>query len=163
MRPNGVLMAEITTRGGTISGTASVMQLDAWNWEDAAVKVDHGIHLNWPDSFTSGRWWLGEDPSLKPDKNYSKNIQQITNYFKEAKSYLSGNRTEMNLAYQAMERLFKGTQKLFIHVNGQKEITDAVHMAKELGINRIVIVGGEDADNVASLLVKNDIPTFICS
>ena len=161
MRPNGVLMAEITPRGGTISGTASVMQLDAWNWEDAAVKVDHGIHLNWPDSFTSGRWWLGEDPSLKPDKNYSKNIQQITNYFKEAKSYLSGNRTEMNLAYQAMERLFKGTQKLFIHVNGQKEITDAVHMAKELGINRIVIVGGEDADNVASLLVKNDIPVVI--
>ena len=36
MRPNGVLMAEITPRGGTISGTASVMQLDAWNWEDAA-------------------------------------------------------------------------------------------------------------------------------
>ena len=161
MRPNGVLMAEITPRGGTISGTASVMQLDAWNWEDAAVKVDHGIHLNWPDSFTSGRWWLGEDPSLKPDKNYSKNIQQITNYFKEAKSYLSGNRTEMNLAYQAMERLFKGTQKLFIHVNGQKEITDAIHMAKELGVNRIVIVGGEDADNVASLLVKNDIPVVI--
>ena len=38
MRPNGVLMAQITPRGGTISGTSSIMQFDAWNWEDAALK-----------------------------------------------------------------------------------------------------------------------------
>ena len=46
MRPNGVLLAQITPRGGTISGTSSIVQLDAWNWEDAAIKVDDGIHLN---------------------------------------------------------------------------------------------------------------------
>ena len=39
MRPNGVLMAQITPRGGTISGTSSIVQLDAWNWEDAAIKT----------------------------------------------------------------------------------------------------------------------------
>ena len=50
MRPNGVLLAQITPRGGRISGTSSVVQLDAWNWEDAAVKVDGGIHMNWPNS-----------------------------------------------------------------------------------------------------------------
>ena len=38
MRPNGVLMAQITPRGGTISGTSSIVQLDAWNWEDASNK-----------------------------------------------------------------------------------------------------------------------------
>ena len=61
-------------------------------------------------------------------------------------------------------RLWRGClkeHKTFIHVNGQKEITDAIHMAKELGVNRIVIVGGEDADKVASLLLKNDIPVVI--
>ena len=44
MRPNGVLMAQITPRGGRISGTSSVVQLDAWNWEDAAIKADDAIH-----------------------------------------------------------------------------------------------------------------------
>ncbi|MBT4680135.1 MAG: amidohydrolase, partial [Flavobacterium sp.] len=85
MRPNGVLMAQITPRGGVISGTSSIMQLDAWNWEDAAVKVDDAIHINWPETFTRGRWWLGEDSGLKLDKKYSKNTQRIQDYFAAAK------------------------------------------------------------------------------
>ena len=43
MRPNGVLMAQIVPKGGTISGTSSIVQMDAWNWEDAAIKVDDAI------------------------------------------------------------------------------------------------------------------------
>ena len=39
-RPNGILVAQITPRGGRVSGTSSIVQLDAWNWEDAAVKID---------------------------------------------------------------------------------------------------------------------------
>ena len=58
LRPNGVLIAQTTPRGGIISGTSSIVQLDAWNWEDAAIKVDDGIHLNWPESYVQGRWWL---------------------------------------------------------------------------------------------------------
>ncbi|MEQ6124086.1 amidohydrolase family protein [Pseudotenacibaculum sp. MALMAid0570] len=161
MRPNGVLVAEITPRGGTISGTASVMQLDAWNWEDAAIKADHGIHINWPGSFTSGRWWLGEDPSLKPDKNYPKNVQSIKDYFTNAKRYLAGNKKEVNLAYEATKGLFNGSQKLYLHVSGSREITDAVNTAKSLGINNLVIVHGNDAEKVADLLVKNNIPVVV--
>ena len=37
MRPNGILIAQATPRGGRISGTSSIVQLDAWNFEDAAV------------------------------------------------------------------------------------------------------------------------------
>src|SRR5712672_3302008 len=38
VRSNGVLMAESTPEGGTISGTSSIMMLDGWNWEDATYK-----------------------------------------------------------------------------------------------------------------------------
>ena len=48
MRPNGVLLGQITPRGGTISGTSSIMQFDAWNWQDAVIKKDDAIHMNWP-------------------------------------------------------------------------------------------------------------------
>ena len=57
MRPNGVLIAQITPNGGIISGSSSVVQLDAWNWEDATIKYDQGIHLNWPSPYSFGRWW----------------------------------------------------------------------------------------------------------
>ena len=72
MRPNGVLLAQIAPNGGVISGKSSVVQFDAWNWEDAVIKYDQGVHLNWPSPYTFGRWWLGEDRGLKANSNYSK-------------------------------------------------------------------------------------------
>ncbi|PWG05504.1 amidohydrolase family protein [Polaribacter aquimarinus] len=161
MRPNGVLMAQITPRGGTISGTSSITQLDAWNWEDAAIKVDGGIHMNWPGSFTRGRWWLGEDPALKPDKNYTKNIIKIKNYLTNAKNYLAGKKEKTHLPYQATSGLFDGSQKLYIHASGQKEITDAIIVSKDLEIKHIVIVHGDGAEYVSELLVKHNIPVIL--
>ena len=51
MRPNGVLIGQITPRGGVLSGKSSVVQFDAWNWEDAVIKSDDGMHMNWPEIF----------------------------------------------------------------------------------------------------------------
>src|ERR1700712_1748780 len=48
VRSNGILLAQPTPEGGTITGQSSVMMLDGWNWEDAAYKKDIGIHLTWP-------------------------------------------------------------------------------------------------------------------
>lgn len=161
MRPNGVLMGQITPRGGTISGSSSVVQFDAWNWEDAAIKKDDAIHINWPNSLTRGKWWMGEDPEIKLDKKYVENTSKINNFFADAKRYLASNSATKNIPFAATEGLFNGSQKLFIHVNGEKEITDAVNSCKENGINNIVIVHGNGAENVADLLVKNNIPVII--
>jgi hypothetical protein len=56
VRNNGVLLAEVTPGGGTITGSSSVVELDAWNWEDAAYKMDVAMHLNFPSMriFSSG-------------------------------------------------------------------------------------------------------------
>lgn len=161
MRPNGVLMAQVTPRGGLISGTSSIVQLDAWNWEDAAIKVDDGIHMNWPGGFTRGRWWLGEDPALKADPKYADNVQEIKTYFENAKNYLSSKKDKKHIPYEATKGLFDGTQRMFVHTSGQREITDAVTVLKDLGIKNIVIVHGESAESVADLLVKHNVPVII--
>lgn len=161
MRPNGVLIAQVTPRGGVISGTSSVVQLDAWNWEDAAVKTDDAIHMNWPNAFSRGRWWMGEDPALKPNKNYQKNIDEIKAYFNNAKSYLAGNKSTTVLPYEALQGVLNGSQKLFVHVGGQKAITDAVNTLKDLGVKNLVIVHGQEAEKVADLLKKNNIPVIL--
>lgn len=161
MRPNGVFMGQITPRGGTISGTSSIMQFDAWNWEDAAIKKDDAIHINWPNSLTRGRWWLGEDPALKTDKNYSKKVDKIKSFFSDAKRFLANSATTENLPFKATKGLFNGSQKIFIHVNGEKEITDAIKSFKSLGIKNIVLVHAKGAENVADLLIKNNISVII--
>jgi imidazolonepropionase-like amidohydrolase len=161
MRPNGVLMGQITPRGGTISGTSSVVQFDAWNWEDATFTIDDGIHINWPQSFTFGRWWLGEDRGAKPDKKYAENMTKVTSFISDSKLYFKSSKKPLNLPFQAMKGLFNGTKKLYIHASGVTEISDAINFCKEVGIKNIVIVHGNEAYKIADLLVANNIPVIL--
>lgn len=161
MRPNGVLLAQITPQGGRISGTSSVVQLDAWNWEDAAIKVDDGIHMNWPNSFRRGRWWLGEPRGYKPNKDYPSDIDQVVSFLVNAKAYKQTDNQPKNEAFKAMKGLFDGSKKLFIHVDGEKEIIDAVTTAKQQGVKNVVIVGGYEAYKVTAFLKSNKIPILV--
>ncbi len=151
MRPNGVLLGQITPRGGTFSGSSSVVQFDAWNWEDAAVKVDEGIHLNWPNNFSGS----------KLNDKYGNQVTKIQNFVDQSKAYEKGDEKIKNLPYQALEGLFDGSKTLYIHVNDEKGIADAVNFSKDNGIKHMVIVGGYDAYKVASLLKENNIAVML--
>lgn len=161
MRPNGVLLGQVVPRGGRITGTSSIVQYDAWNWEDASIKTDDGIHINWPSSFSRGRWWLGEDPGLKPNKNYDKQVKELTDYFNEAKAYNNGNKATKHLPFEAMSGLFNGSQHLYINADDAKSITDAVNFAKAQGISKVTIVGGYQAIEVADVLKQNNVSVML--
>lgn len=161
MRPNGVLMAQVSPKGGRISGTSSIVQLDAWNWEDAAIKTDDAIHLNWPSAFSRGRWWLGEPAGLKPNKDYAEQINEVTAFINDSKAYLKGDKKPINLPFEAMQGLYNGKQKLFVHVNDEKGITDAIYFAKDNNIEQLVIVGGAEAHKVTDLLKQYNVPVLV--
>ncbi|WP_336128454.1 amidohydrolase family protein [Mesoflavibacter sp. CH_XMU1422-2] len=161
MRPNGILMAQITPRGGRISGTSSIVQLDAWNWEDAIIKEDDGIHLNWPRAYSRGRWWLGEPMVLTENKNYSKEVDELKNYFAENKAYQAGNTSPKDIPFDALQGLINGNKTLYVHVDNEKGITDAINFAKAQNIKKTVIVGGYEANNVTDLLKENNVPVLL--
>ncbi|APY00808.1 amidohydrolase family protein [Lacinutrix venerupis] len=161
MRPNGVLLGQITPRGGRISGTSSVVHFDAWNWEDAAIKEDDGIHLNWPNAFSRGRWWLGEPTMLKENKDYKNEVEELTTYFLNNKAYQASNKSPKHLPFEALQGLIDGSKKLYIHVDAERGITDAINFAKANNIKHVVIVGGYEAHKVTSLLKENNIPVLL--
>ena len=166
MRPNGVLMAQTRPVGGTISGTSSIVQLDAWNWEDAAYKANDGVFLNWPNSMRRGRWWMGEDPGFKPNKNYQKDIAELRTFMKNASAYLptgeagSIGNADKNLPFEAMKGVFNGTQRLYIQANAEREILDAIAFANEMKID-MVLVGGYQAYKVTDALKASNIPVVL--
>lgn len=161
MRPNGVLIGQIVPRGGRLTGTSSVVQFDAWNWEDAAVKVDDALHLNWPNSFSRGRWWLGEPAGYSPNKNYSSEIETFKTFLTDAKIYAKTKSTKKNLAFEAVQGLFDGSQKLFIDATSEKEIIDAVTFAKEMDIDKVVLVGAYHAYKITDFLKQHNIPVVV--
>jgi imidazolonepropionase-like amidohydrolase len=160
VRPNGILMAQITPRGGRISGTSSIVQLDAWHWKDAVIKENDGMHLNFPSTFRkSGTWY--ELGMIEPNKDYTKQIEEINSFISNAKAYLFDVSKERNLLFEATKGLFDGTQTLFIHANEEKQIIDAIEIAKENGVKKMVIVGGFDAHKTTDLLVENNVGVLL--
>ena len=161
MRPNGVLIGQVTPRSGRISGTSSIVQFDAWNWEDATIKADDGIHINWPNNFARGKWWLGEDPALKMNEDYDKQVIEMHDYFNAAKTYNKGKQETVNLPYGAMAGLFDGSRHLYINVDDEKGITDAINFAKSQKIEHTTLVGAYEAFKIADFIKKNNISILL--
>lgn len=162
LRFNGVLLAQPTPVGGLVSGTSSVVQLDAWNWEDAAYRADDGIHLNWPSKFMRPRWWLGET-EMKENPKYDETVEVLKSTFAEAMAYAAQKPEKTNLKLEAMTGLFNGTKQLYIHTDKAKEIIESCRFAKKQGVKNIVIVGGEDAMLAQDFLKEAKIPVILSS
>jgi len=160
VRGNGILMAQVTPRGGLVSGTSSILMLDGWNWEDAAYKIDDGIHVNWPR--IQSRKFLDEDNiypgPYEKNKEYAKQTNDLLKLFSDAKAYNeTETKEEKNLRFESMKGLFTGEQTLYLHVNNVKEIIEAVNFAKVNAIKKVAIVGGRDSWMVTDLLKENNI------
>lgn len=160
VRSNGVLLAQVTPRGGLISGTSSVMELDGWNWEDAVYKMDDGIHLNWPEA--PKKVVMEEEAALKKTERQKEQLLVLKKFFADAKAYSKVNDpAEKNLRYEAMRGIFSGSKILFIHADFVKDIILAVNFTKDYEIKKMVIVGGYDSWRVAGLLKENNIPVML--
>jgi len=154
-RSNGILLANVIPQGGIISGASSVVQLDAWNWEDAAYQTDGGIHFNMPylERFSTE----GDDP-LKKGMDQ---IENVRNFFRQAKAYLDETKHEQtNLKFEAVKGLFNKTQIFFVHCELVKEMMIAVEFAKEFGF-KTVIVGGTDSYKITDYLKQNNIAVIL--
>ncbi len=156
LRFNGILTAQVAPTGGLISGSSSIVQLDAWNWEDAAIKTDDGIFLNWPRKTLGPRWWLGET-ERRDNENYKPGIEQITQLMQQAQNYQGRD----NLKLAAMKGLFDGSQTLYIRVSQAEGILQSTQLALGLGVKRMVIVGGFEALMVKDFLKEHSIPVIL--
>lgn len=159
VRTNGILMAEVAPVGGTISGTSSIFNLDGWNWEDAVLKADNGIHLNWPNlSSTLG---ADKEKDQKWEKRYKKEVAEVQQFFKEAKAYNQVEyQLDKNLRFEAMKAVFSKKKKVFLHANHVQQITDALYFFDEYELD-LVLVGGYDAWMIADLLKDRNVPVVL--
>lgn len=161
VKTNGVLLTQATPRGGVISGASSVMALEGWNWEDATISKDDGIHLNWPETIDRGQWWKG-DSKIEKNKDYDEKKREIYSFFKMAEAYSSVNNNEKKDArFEAIRNCFKGSQRVYIHANEIQQLVDIIEFSKEFKLNFPVIVGGYDAYLITRKLADAKIPVML--
>jgi imidazolonepropionase-like amidohydrolase len=162
LKASGILLAGVTPGGGTISGSSSVVQLDAWNWEDAAYHVDGGIHINMPSFINRGRRGaLPGQTTTDPVKIALDKVEEVKAFFREAKAYSQeAVHASTNLKYEAVKGLFNKKQKLFVHADQVKQMLVAIDFVKEFGFD-VIIVGGSESWQIADLLKQNNLPVIL--
>jgi imidazolonepropionase-like amidohydrolase len=146
VRTNGVLLVQATPRGGWISGSSAVMKLSGWNWEDATVLANDGIHLNWPN-----------DP-----KNYAAQKRAIYHFFELAKTYATDRDDQISdLRLEAMKACFVANKRVYIHAESIQQIVDIIDFVASFQLAYPVIVGGRDAHLVGAKLRDSKIPVML--
>ncbi len=169
LRSNGILAANIIPQGDFLAGSSSIVQLDAWNWEDAALQMDGGMHLYMPTLMprpTFGRGggggFGGPNAGVQTDpvKEGLEKIEKLKSFFKEAKAYQAAGGNETNLKFEAVKNLFTKKQKFYVHANTVKQMLVALDFVKEFEFD-MVIVGASEGWQIADLLKQHNVSVIL--
>ena len=162
IRNNGILITQAMPMGGTVSGSSSILHADGWNWEDAVLRRDDGLWLNWPGYYARDFDFETFQVTVKKNDKRDEALRGLQATFAEAKAYADGPvPTPVNLRFEAMKRIFRGTQNLYIRADYAKDIIEAVRFGKAAGVANVVIVGGEDSEKAAAFLKENNVPVLL--
>jgi imidazolonepropionase-like amidohydrolase len=162
VRLNGVLLAQPTPRGGLVTGQSAIVQLDAWNWQDAVVKADDGIHLTWPEMVIRTNPAEDAVQLTRRQEARTARLRDLEQLLSEASAYrqAAAGRRE-NLRLTSMGGLFDGSKTLYIHADYAKELIESVRLARRLGVQKVTLVGARDAWMVLDFLKQNDVAVVL--
>lgn len=164
LRENGILLAGVAPEGELIQGQSSVVQLSAWNYEDAAYKLDNGLYIEMPSFIVrrGGRGMRGMmGPQEDPLKQANEKVSTIRRFFDDAKAYhQEKTHVANNLRFEAVKGLFNGTKKLFVRANEVKQMLVAMDIAASYGF-KLVLVGASESFQIAPLLAQNKVEVIL--
>jgi len=159
IRSNGITHVQIAPGGSGLNGLSSLMQLDAWTWENALVKANTGMHLRWPSVGINKAWWETRTPEKQKEAN-QKAFKQFKETFEQIKAYAKSRKENkaqaIDLRGEAMLPVLAAEIPVFVHADDYRQIEQAVHFADAEKL-KIVIVGGRDADKASKLLKDRNI------
>jgi imidazolonepropionase-like amidohydrolase len=160
VRTNGVLFAQVTPRGGRISGTSSVMALSGWNWEDATIFKDDGVHINWPESIQGT--WKDDVITKTKGKNYQQQKEELVTFFNLVNAYQNNaDELKTDLRLNAMIPCLTAEKRIYFHANEIQQLTDIIEFVHFFDIPYPVIVGGYDSYMIARKLKDAKIPVML--
>lgn len=154
IRSNGFTHSLIYPSGSMITGRSALMQLDGWNWQDALVQSEVGLHVNWPSMSIQRGWRSSQSPEQQREQQQQQ-LQQLHHYFEQAHAYYQAEQAGLNRGldsrWHRMMPFFSGELPLFVHADDLRQIRQAMRLAERYQA-RLVIVGGRDSWRMADEL-----------
>lgn len=155
IRTNGILLTQPVMKSGMLNCTSSVMNLDAWNWEDAVVKKDNVLHMIWPQ--------IRKSTDEKRDKEFkekrNRQLTELKTLLARAKNYEKT--TEKDFKLEAVKPIFSGEKSFFVEVNGANEAMEVIKLAQDFAVAKLVLIGDASLTPVLDEIKKNNIPLIV--
>jgi len=156
-RVNGVTSALVIPRGGAIAGTAALVNLDGWTYQDMTVRSPVALYVQWP-----GMTATGDDQRRARDKA----VEDIRKAFEDARAYWKARaaegaagipRHDRDVKWDAMGRALRGEIAVMFRVSALNQIRAALNFVDEMKLTRVIFLDGYDAWRVADELKRRNI------
>lgn len=168
-RVNGTTTALVSPRGGTMPGMTALVKMDGWTFSEMALKEVATSVINFPVMPRFGRV-EGREQTVSQEEAASKLIEELKNYFKDARRYielkklaLSDSKISMpptNRKFDALEPVLKGELPVIISVDKAKDIELAIKFVEEEKI-KAIFRGCSEGFKVADKIKKSGIPVIL--
>jgi len=162
VRSNGLVAAFIAPDGGRLSGLGAVMYFDGWNKNDARVKSDAGMILNWPG--LNIRIRPGGPPPEKQKEKIRQSLEELDNFFDAAEAYRQARQSlkgaTFDIRYESMIPVLAGRIPLVVRANDAQQIRQAVRFCAARSI-KMILLGGADSWKTLPLLKAHHIPVIL--
>jgi imidazolonepropionase-like amidohydrolase len=173
-RVNGITASLSAPAGGIISGQATLLHLDGWTTDEMTLLKSAGMVINFPS--LEGRTRFGSGEGFFPDsrrapfsetkRNYEKRVKELSDLMEQARHYEKARAadpsTPRDHKLEALVSVIQGRLPVFLEADSAGDIRNAVEFAKKEKL-RAVIRGGRDANKVADLLKKENVPVILDS
>ena len=156
--------------GGVILGQASVINVAGWTVEEMLVRRSAAMVVNWPDlntrTFDISTFSVRERPFADVKKEYDKKVQELTDFFEQARHYQqaaekgSAQNYTRDLKLEAMIPVLKGDLPLLILADRAREIRGAVEFCDKQKV-RMILGSGAESLKVKDLLKAKNIPVIL--
>ncbi|HKM90757.1 MAG TPA: amidohydrolase family protein [Candidatus Acidoferrales bacterium] len=156
--------------GGFILGQASVINLSGWTIGEMLVRKSAAMVVNWPGlntrTFDFSTFSFKEKPFAEAKKEYDKKVQDLTDFFEEARHYQqavekgSAQNYVRDLKFEAMIPVLKGELPLLVLADRAHEIRAAVEFCDKQKV-RMILGHGADSLKVKDLLKAHNIPVIL--
>ena len=173
-RAEGITNVLSAPTGGLISGQAAFINLLGTTPHEMAVVPTAALVINYPRLGAGGGGGFGGNQqqfNLSDALQQSeRQLEQIRKLLRDAEAYgrtrdayakdNSLPRPDLNVVLEALVPYVRGQQPVIFRADREAEIKGAIKFAEEMKLKPIIL-GGDDAWMVASLLKEKDVPVII--
>ena len=173
-RVEGITNVLSAPTGGLISGQAAFINLLGTTPREMAVVPSAALVINYPRLGAGGGGGFGGNQqqfNLSDALQQSeRQLEQMRKLLRDAEAYghtrdayakdNSLPRPDLNVVLEALVPYVRGQQPVIFRADREVEIKGAIKFAEEMKLKPIIL-GGDDAWKVASLLKEKDVPVII--